>query len=137
MVYSPVRLDLRAELAAGRGRALRLAAADIDAPAADPADIAAERQIQRRFHAAGVVGDAALPGLEFVERDDIGDVAAAAAGDDAIGQCQGLADHQLLIDRRDRYAIGKRSDRGEHLVGIALTITPAVMKLVAQTQVQA
>jgi len=67
-----------AQLFTGAGQALRLAAIfETDAPAADPVDLSAERQIDRGLGSAGIKSGSAGAGFEFVQRDHVGLVAAA------------------------------------------------------------
>ena len=96
------RSDQLMELAARGRRGLRLAGADVDAPAADPRDVAAQREVRRRIDAAGVERGAALAALELVERDQVVLVAVAAGGDRAVEQRQRLAGDQVRIDLRRR-----------------------------------
>ncbi len=131
------RLDQVVELAArGRG-ALRLAAAQVDAPAADPGHGARQRQVERGLDARGVVGDRAGAGLELVERDGRVVEAAAAARDGAVIERQCLRDHEVGIDFGERHAVGEVLDRGLHGVRGRCAVGPAVVELVAQAHHEA
>ena len=124
--------DQVVELARGRGRALRLAAAEVDAPAADPGRGARERQVERRLDARGVVGDRARAGLEFIERDRGIVEAVAAARDGAVIERERLRDHEAWIDLRERHAVGEVLDRRLHDARGLRAVGPAVVELVAQ-----
>jgi hypothetical protein len=129
-------LDEVMELAArGRG-ALRLAALDVDAPAADPGHVAREVQVERRLDAARVIGHLAVAGLELPEPDDVAVVAVAAARDGPVVESERLRQHQRRIDRRRHDRAGEGTDRRLHRGRVRCAVAPAVVEFAAQAHHQ-
>ena len=129
--------DQVVQLLAGGGGALRLAALDVDAPAADPGHVAAQGEVDGRIDAARVEGCRALAFLELPERDLVRLVAVAAARDGAVIERERLADHQVRIDRAERDLGLERLDGRLHLGRVGRAIAPAVVELVAQADDEA
>ena len=109
--------NLVVQLLAVRGRALRAATTQRDAPAAEPLVVSRQGQVERWGNAAGVVRNGAAAGLELPQPDLCSFVAIAAGCDDAIRQVQRLAVDEQWIEFTRRHSLGKCLDGGFHFRG--------------------
>ena len=117
--YSPVALIRSCSLLLAAVEPCALPRADVDAPAADPGDVAGEVQVQRRLDAAGVVGDAARAGLELVQGDHVrrrsGCRRSATVPSYSVSAFDSTSDGSTCVSGT---CVGEGLDRGLHLVRV-------------------